>query len=118
MSRLEVLLLVADTALLELMADILDRHRTTVCACPGQARKLLAEHRYDLVVVTNFGISPWAAVRIIPARRDYPVLFVTGYLDAGLEQECRAKGIAWVQVPASIDEMRRELRIALDDPAL
>ena len=53
-----------------------------------------------------------------PGQRDYLVLFVTGYLDAGLEQECRVKGIAWVQVPASIDEMRRELRIALDDPAL
>jgi CheY-like chemotaxis protein len=118
MDRLHVLLLVADDTLRELMVDILDRHRTTACACPAEARALLTEQRYDLVVITNFGIAPWAAVRIIPGRRDYPVLFMTGYLDAGLERECRAKGIAWVQVPASIDEMRRELRIALDDPAL
>ncbi len=117
-SRLDVLLLVADATLRDLMAGMLERHRTTICTGPAEAREHLTRRRYDLVVITNFGIAPWAAVQVVPRSRDYPVLFFTGYLDAALAQECRARRIPWVQVPAPIADMRRELRIALDDPAL
>lgn len=78
----------------------------------------LVERAYDLVVITNFGIAPDHAVEIIPIRHNYPVLFFTGHMNERLEEECRRRGIPWVEVPVAIEELRRELRIALDDPDL
>jgi hypothetical protein len=39
-------------------------------------------------------------------------------MDRGLEDECRDRRIVWVKMPLAIAEFRRQLRIALDDPAL
>ncbi len=98
MSALDVLLLAADKCLRDLMIRLLSGHQTTVCESPDEARQRLAEERYDLVVITNFAVSPHAGVAVIPPRRQYPVLFFTGYMDDGLERDCRERDIPWVKV--------------------
>jgi DNA-binding NtrC family response regulator len=117
-SGLDVLLVAGDGPLCTMMEALLRGHRTVVCRHLPEARDALAARRYDLIIVTNFGIPPHLAVEIIPAERRYPVLFFTGHMDERLEHECRRRGIPWVEVPLGIDALRRELRIALDDPTL
>jgi hypothetical protein len=109
MGALDVLLVVGDTPLRQLMTGLLKSQKTTVCESLQEARAELAARRYGLVVITNFGLSPRAAVDMVPETRGYPVLFFTGFMDAELERECRARGIPWVEVP---------LPIALDDPGV
>lgn len=38
---------------------------------------LLGGRLYGLFLATNFGVSPWDALAVVPAERDYPVLFLT-----------------------------------------
>src|SRR5262245_35948640 len=115
MGAMDVLLLVGDETVRDFMSGVLHRHRTTICGRPDEARQRLAKRPYDLVVITNGGVSPWEAVAIIPARRRYPVFFLTGHMDPDLEEGCRERDIAWAPIPMPLQELRRELRIALDD---
>lgn len=45
---------------------------------------------YGLFLATNFGVSPWDALAVVPAERDYPVLFLTGHVTEKIE-----KAIPW-----------------------
>ena len=71
--------------------------------------------RYALVIVTNFGIGPADAVSLIPERRDYPALFLTGHLDESVKATCRAKNLPYYTVPIAPGALQRELRLALDE---
>ena len=70
------------------------------------------------MVITNFGVGPWQAVAAIPAKRDYPAMFLSGYVDAAIEKDCMLKQIPWFPAPIKADELQRELRIALDEVEL
>jgi hypothetical protein len=94
-----VLLLANDASLRELMLGCLGRCRTTACGTPAEARKLLRVARYALVLITNFGVGPFHAVEVIPADRDYAVLFLTGYMDARLASLCRDRSVPWRRMP-------------------
>jgi hypothetical protein len=113
-----VLLLVGDAQLREFVLRVLRNRRTTICKTPAEARERLRVGRYALVVITNFGIGPFHAVEVIPADRDYPALFLTGYMDDWLSAFCRDREIPWRQAPVRLDDLRRELRIALEDLTL
>lgn len=111
-----VLLLAWDRQLRVLLLEIIgSRRRVTVCDTPAEARERLRTEHYALVLVTNFGVGPFQAVEIIPADRDYTVLFLTGYLDARLDEECRRRNIVPLLAPFKPAELQRELRIALED---
>ena len=44
--------------------------------------------RYGFVLATNFGVPARDAIGVVPAERDYPVLFLTGYVTEQIEKEC------------------------------
>jgi CheY-like chemotaxis protein len=111
----DILLLVNDGELREFMLEFLQHHRTTVATSTAEARSLLQTGRYALVIVTNFGIGPSDAVSAIPEGRDYPALFLTGYLDESVEATCRAKKLPVRRVPIAPGTLQRELRLALDE---
>lgn len=100
------------------MAEFFPGSSLTIVASPEQAAALLASDHYALVVLTNFGIGPREAVTMIPDRRDYTVFFLTGHVDSSIEAVCRSKQIHYRTMPIAPDVLRRELRIALDDPGL
>lgn len=68
--RLDILLLASDTGARDFVLRFLDRHRVTVAASPEEAALLLAGRRYGLFLATNFGVSPWDALAVVPAERD------------------------------------------------
>ena len=70
------------------------------------------------MLITNFGVSPWGAVSVIPVDRDYPVLFLSGFVEDAIVRVCEAKRIAWRKAPIEIPSLRRELRLALDELVL
>jgi hypothetical protein len=96
-----ILVLVADSTLRNLLLEILDGPQTliTVVAAPSEAKALLAARSYSVVVATNFGVSPWEAVAVIPANRSYPAFFLSGTWDAQLEDACRIR-------PSSVSKLR------------
>jgi hypothetical protein len=113
--RLTVLLLVNDTPLREFMLDPLVNYDVTVVEHPDAVAEQLRRRDFSLVIVTNFGVSPWDAVAIIPEERDYPVLFLTGHFDSEIESACTRKHIPVGRVPIDLVALRREIRLALDD---
>lgn len=115
---LDILLLSNDVRLSNFVRDFLRNHRVTVASSTDQAKSLLRNTRYGLVIVTNFGIGALDAVSAIPERRDYPVLLLTGYLDESLKVLCTSKNIPWRMVPITPGSFQREIRIALDDLSL
>lgn len=113
-----MLLLAADPGARELMLDVLGDRDVTVCETPAQARARIRATHYVLVIVTNFGVRPFEAVEIIPAERDYTVMFLTGHMDDRLREQCRERRISWWPVPMEPREIWRELRLALEDVTL
>jgi hypothetical protein len=113
--RLEILLIAADPGARDYVLRYVGPHRVTVAASPPEATTLLAAHRYGLVLVTNFGIRPDEALVAIPARRDYPVLFLTGCITDRIEKACVEKAIPMLRIPEAIDMLRGEIRLVLED---
>jgi len=113
--RLEILLLAADPGARDFVLRFLDRHRVTVAASPEEAALLLSARRYGLFLATNFGVRPWEALAVVPAQRDYPVLFLTGHVTDRIEKECVEKSIPSLRVPEALDVLRGMLRLALED---
>lgn len=97
------------------MLRFLGRHRVTVAASPEEASLLLAARRYDFVLTTNFGVPAGQAIAIVPAERDYPVLFLTGFVTDQIAQECVEKSVPSLRVPEALDVLRGMLRLALED---
>jgi hypothetical protein len=89
-----------------------------MAASPAEASHLLTAHRYGLVLVTNFGISAHDAVSLIPADRDYAVLYLTGHINDRIAAACTERAIPWLQVPEGVESLRREVQLALDDPSI
>ena len=67
------------------------------------------------MILTNFGLAPTQALSAIPKERDYPALFLTGYIDAAIAAECLQRNIHYRTVPIDPSALQRELRLALDD---
>lgn len=112
--RLEILLLAADPGARDLVLRFLDRHRVTVAASPEEAALLLAARRYSFVLTTNFGVPAGEAIAVVPAERDFPVLFLTGHVTDRIEKECAEKSIPSLRVPEALDVLRGMLRLALE----
>ena len=83
---------------------------------PKEVADLLRWRQFSLVIVTNFGTSPWQAVGAVSEHRDHPVLFLTGHVDDVIESACRTKNIPVRRVPIDVPDLCKELRIALDVP--
>lgn len=113
--RAEILVLVADRGLLDLVLDSLGNRHVTVAGSPSEARTLLAVHTYALFIATNFGVSPWEALSVIPTDRSYPVLFVSGHWDQEIEAVCREKHLPFVKAPFTMDVLREGIRLALGE---
>jgi hypothetical protein len=90
---LRVLLLVNSEPLRELVSVCLSGCEITLASWPTEVPAKLALGPYSLVIVTNFGVSPWEAVRVVPEHRDYPVLFLTGHVDDDIRAACATKHI-------------------------
>ena len=114
-SRRSVLVLVADPRGRVYLSSVLERHRVTLATTADEAAALLRREQYSLVIVTNLGLPPWLALDAIETQRDYPVLFLTGYVDPVIESICRAKEIPWLRSPDEISSLPGELRVALED---
>ena len=114
-SRRSVLVLVADPRGRVYLSSVLERHRVTLATTADEAAALLRREQYSLVIVTNLGLPPWLALDAIETKRDYPVLFLTGYVDAVIESICRAKEIPWLRFSDEISSLPGELRVALED---
>src|SRR5438552_1001208 len=114
-SRRSVLVLVADPSGRVFLSSVLERHRVTLATTADEAAALLRREQYSLVIVTNLGLPPWLALDAIETKRDYPVLFLTGYVDPVIESICRAKEIPWLRFPDEISSLPGELRVALED---
>lgn len=116
-----ILLLVNDPPLRHLIAAALiywlPAHALTIVTSPAEAAGRLAARRYALVVLTNWGVVPRAAVDVVPADRQYPVIFLTGFRDQEIEHECKAKAIPYLLTPLETPSLRQELRLALGDLA-
>jgi hypothetical protein len=76
----------------------------------------LAMQSCSLVIVTNLELPPSDAVAVVPTVRDYPVLFLKGHVDSLIESTCATKNIPIREVPIDGEALRREFRLALDDP--
>lgn len=110
-----VLLVANDRQLQDFVLEFLPHQELTVISSPAQAASLLQTHRYALVILTNFGLSPAHVLSAIPKERGYPVLFLTGYVNAAIETQCQEKHIHCRTVPIDPSALRSELRLALDD---
>jgi hypothetical protein len=113
--RLDILLLAADPGARDLVLRFLGRHRVTVAAAPEEAALLLAARRYGFFLTTNFGVPAGEAIAVVPAERDYPVLFLTGFVTEQIERECVEKSVPSLLVPEALDVLRGMLRLALED---
>ncbi len=114
----EILLLVNDEPFRDLVAACLPSHTLTVIKSPGEVPETLAQGRYALAIITNLGVSPFAAVDAVPADRACPVLFLTGLMSGRIKRDCLSKGIAYRMVPIELASLSQELRIALDEAVL
>ncbi len=112
---LDVLLVADDKCLRDLMLHCLQNQSVTVASSAEEAQELLGVDRYALVIMTNFGIPPLVALSVVLERRDYPVLFLTGYMDEAVKDICLRKKIHWRTVPIETGTLLRELRLALDE---
>lgn len=112
--RLEILLLAADPGARDFLLRLLGRHRVSVVASPAEASLLLRARNYGLVIVTNYGIPATDALAAVPARRDCPVLFLTGHASERIEKQCVEQGIAVLRMPEAVDVLRGQLRSALE----
>lgn len=110
-----ILVLVADPGGREYLSSVLQRYRVTLSARPDEVADLLRRQRYSLVIITNLGLPPWLALEAIEAERDFPVLFLSGHVDAGIESICLQKRIPWLRVPDELKSLPHELRVALED---
>ncbi len=94
----DILLLASDPSLLRLL-EFLPRHSVTVVHSPEEVPAAVERRRFALVVIMNFGVGPWQAFAAIPAKRDYPAMFLSGYVDAAIEKDCALKQIPWFPAP-------------------
>lgn len=115
---LEVLAVVHADPLRQFLGWFLQGHQVTIARSAGVARRLLAKKRYALVILTDVGTDPGQVVRIVPARRDYPVLFLAGCRDEMAFRLCEQRRIPWLSLPIDSGQLVRVLRLALDDPTL
>jgi hypothetical protein len=113
-----VLLIAADPGARDFILRRLGRLRISTAASSAEASYLLTAHRYGLVLVTNFGISAHDAVSVIPAGHDYAVLYLTGHINDRIAAACAERAIPWLRVPEDIENLRREVRLALDAPGI
>jgi hypothetical protein len=111
-----VLSLVGDELSRELILAVLGTdYRVTIANTPREAERLLASLDYQLVIVTNLGIPPKQAVSVIPLHHAYPVLFLSGYCDRELQEECARKRIRHMALPFAVAELRQEVVDTLDE---
>ena len=87
--------------------------RVAIASTPREAERLLASFTYRLVIVTNLGILAKQAVSVIPIDHAYPVLFLSGYFDLQLQEECARKQIRHLQLPFVVAELRQAVVDAL-----
>jgi len=113
--RLEILLIAADPGARDFVLRYLGRHWVTVAASPEEAALLLSARRYGFVLTTNFGIPAEDAIAVVPAERDYPVLFLTGHVTDRIEKECVEKSVPSLRVPEALNVLPGMLRLALED---
>ena len=113
-----ILLLAADYSSRLLILQVLGReHHITLAYTALEAQTLLDAYTYRLVIVTSLGMPPDHAVSVIPHDHSYPVIFLCGALDAGLEQKCARKRIRCMDAPFNLDELRDAVAHALDEPS-
>lgn len=111
-----VLSLVGDELSCELILAVLGAdYRVTIASTPREAERLLVSLDYRLVIVTNLGILPKQAVSVIPINHVYPVLFLSGYFDRQLQEECARKRIRHMALPFAVAELRQAVVDALDE---
>lgn len=108
-----ILLLVADRNMRKFLLYFLKNQRVTVASSPAKAKAFLETRSFGLAILTNFGIPPREALSVVPERRDYAVLFLTGYMDKTVQDICSRKKIPWRRVPMETSRLQRELRLAL-----
>jgi hypothetical protein len=99
MSRRRILLLLADQDLEEFMTAALAGHAVTVVKAPDDMPVLTRTGSYDLVIVTNFGVGPHAALDAVPMERSYPAMMITGYIDTQIEAKAARKHVPVLRVP-------------------
>jgi len=113
-----VLVIVGHYGFRDLILECLGNQPVTVASTPWEASTLLGAHRYRLDIATNGGIPPLLTLDAIPPKHDYPVLFLTGHWDVAVEAVCRDKQVVVRRVPIGLDELRQEIRLALEDCSL
>jgi CheY-like chemotaxis protein len=114
----EILVLVNDKPFRDLVAACLPSHALKIVKSPEEVPEALAQGRYALAIITNMGVSPFAAVDAVPVDRACPVLFLTGLMSGRINRDCLSKGIPYLTTPIELTSLLRELRIALDDAVL
>jgi hypothetical protein len=112
----KILLLVGDRPCRDLLLRLLGEADVTVVTHPPEVPTLVAAHRYGLVIVTNFGESPWEAIDVVPAERDWPALFLSGHWDKELEAICALKRLPRLPAPLDADSFLRAVSEALRGP--
>jgi hypothetical protein len=95
----DILLLSAEDNVNELLHEILAGYRIDLVTTPAAAQVKLRTCRYQLVVVTNFGLAPGPSVDVVPAARSIPAIFLTGYRDRELGSICEHRQIAIIDAP-------------------
>lgn len=105
-----ILVLVDDDCCRDLLLEVLgDDLPVTVVRTSREARQLLADFTYRLVIVTSFGLTVEAALSAIPAEPAYPALLISGPLDNALRRACQRKRIRRLEAPFAIARLRDEL---------
>src|SRR5437588_10465413 len=110
-SRSSILVLAADPGGREYLSSILRRYAVTISTSPSEVADVLRRRRFSLVIITNLGLSPWHALEAFEDDRDYPVLFLSGHVDSGIEATCLAKRIPWLRVSDELRGLPHELRV-------
>lgn len=114
-SASDVLLLINDSDLRNLMVQLLEEHSITVVSTPMEVESILRAHDYRVLISTNFGVSPHEAIRIIPEKRDFPAIFVSGFWDEHIENLCKVKNLVCVRAPFDPNAFQETVRTVVSN---
>jgi hypothetical protein len=112
--RLPVLVVARSDRLRDLVVDSFGSWPVHLAGSAEAAAAALGHQRFALVVVTNFGLGPLAAINAVPAVRTFPALYLGGVVNATVREACQLRRIPIKTVPIPLSELHREIRLALD----
>ena len=111
----DVLLLINEPVILNLMVQLLDEHSITVVSTPMEVESILSAHKYRVLISTNFGLSAYEAIRIIPEKRDFPAIFVSGFWDEHIENLCKVENLVCVRAPFDPNAFQETVRTVVSN---